>query len=168
MLLITKTYRKSCWMRSQNRTWFISATRCSNTSQCRFTLEDSRHVKHSKIMKSYRELQQNFNEQTDEAVERLRHHLRRGWNTDAQRIASARGLWRESDWQPIRSWLYDYIVDPLKSDANMPTSIRRLRLRLKEWMHIQSLDNRFELPSELAPTPTSHPKTSPHHNPANI
>jgi hypothetical protein len=33
---------------------------------------------------------------------------------------------------------------------------------------VQSLDKSFELPSELAPTLTSHPKTSPRHNPANV
>jgi hypothetical protein len=93
-------------------------------------LEDSRWVKHSKITKSYRELQHNLNFQRDEAIEALKHQLKQSWNTDAQRIAAVRELWREIDGQPIRNWLYDYIVDPLKSDDKMPTSIRRLRLRL--------------------------------------
>jgi hypothetical protein len=79
-------------------------------------LQDSRYVKHSEIAKLYRELQHNFDFQRDEAIEPLKLQLRRSWNTDAQRIAAVRGLWREMDWQPMRNWLYDYIVDPLKSD----------------------------------------------------
>jgi hypothetical protein len=79
-------------------------------------LQDSRYVKHSEIAKLYRELQHNFDFQRDEAIEALKLQLRRSWNTDAQRIAAVRGLWREMDWQPMRNWLYDYIVDPLKSD----------------------------------------------------
>jgi hypothetical protein len=42
---------------------------------------------------------------------------------------------------------------------------RELRNGCKD---LQLLDKSFELPSEIAPTPTSHPKTSPRHNSVNI
>jgi hypothetical protein len=83
------------------------------------------------------------------AIEALKHQLKQSWNTDAQRIAAVSGLWKEYDWHPIRSWLYDYIVDPLKSDDKMPTSIRRLRLRLKRWMDIYDATEQWSERLEL-------------------